>query len=192
MQTTLKRIAILVIASIGISLLAVLLRASYFTITFQVLVFIIAFAWFFAWQVKNTSSTGLRILWSGVAIVLFVPYLLATAAGVSHAINSLRLERFAAQFLDSPPASSSASLAQTQVGVLTGNGNHCDFIVDVEIASDLSRDEIAAHYAELPIRRAIAGESSEVHVVVEKIADGVFRLNASDAPNGSALDFRCI
>ena len=192
MSTTLKRITILILASFGISILAVLLRASYFTITFQVLIFAVAFIWLFAWLVYSADSTGRSLLWTGVAFVLFVPYLLATAAGASHAINSLRLERFAAQFLDNSPANSKVSLAQSQVGVLTGNGNHCDFIVDIRIASNLSHDEIAAYYAAFPVRRAVAGESSEVRLVFEEVDDGIVMLNATDAPNGSALDFRCI
>ena len=106
-------------------------------------------------------------------------------------INSLRLERFTGQFLSNPPEDSTLSLVQAQVGVLTGNGNHCDFIVDIEIASRLSRDEIAAHYAELPVRRAIAGESSQILLDVQRVGEGVFMLNVTDAPNGAALDFRC-
>ena len=83
MSTTLKRITILILASFGISILAVLLRASYFTITFQVLIFAVAFIWLFAWLVYSADSTGRSLLWTGVAFVLFVPYLLATAAGAA-------------------------------------------------------------------------------------------------------------
>jgi hypothetical protein len=46
------------------------------------------------------------------------------------------------------------------VGLLTGNGNHCDFVVEQSMTSTLDRREIEAYYRDATLP-AVSGESQD-------------------------------
>ena len=142
--------------------------------------------------VALSASTRLRrvVSWSALAVAL-LPMALFTGTASSHVVNSWRLQIFVRQFLVHAPASARMSVSSAQVGVLTGNGNHCDFVVEFTVDTAIRPDQLIQHFELLPVARAIPGESSEVHMeVVHDIAAG-YTLYVADAPNGSSLDFRC-
>jgi len=122
-------------------------------------------------------------------LVSLLPLLWVVAGFSSHAINNWRLSAFAEQFLSSPPPGTSVRLLQSEVGVLTGNGNHCDFIVSVSFQGTAEPSAVLRHYESLPVQHAIPGSSSQIQV---KLAgQQPSRLAATDAPNEPAFDLRC-
>ena len=122
-------------------------------------------------------------------LVAFLPLLWVIAGFSSHAINNWRLSAFAEQFLSSPPPGTSVHLVQSEVGVLTGNGNHCDFIVSISFQGPAEASAAIRHYESLPVQHAIPGSSSEIQLALE--GPQASRLTATDAPNEPAFDIRC-
>ena len=122
-------------------------------------------------------------------LVALLPLLWVVAGFSSHAINNWRLSAFAEQFLSSPPPGTSVQLVQSEVGVLTGNGNHCDFIVSISFQSLAEASAVVRHYASLPVQHAIPGSLSEIQLALE--GQQPSRLTATDAMNEPAFDIRC-
>jgi hypothetical protein len=122
-------------------------------------------------------------------LVSFLPLLWVVAGFSSHAINNWRLSAFAEQFLSSPPPGTSVRLLESEVGVLTGNGNHCDFIVSIVFQGPAEPAAVLRHYQSLPIQHAIPGSSSEIQL--ELAGSQPSSLTATDAPNEPAFDIRC-
>lgn len=122
-------------------------------------------------------------------LVAFLPLLWVVAGFSSYAINTWRLSAFAEQFRSSPPPGTTVHLVHSEVGVLTGNGNHCDFIVSISLDGSVDASAAIRHYESLPVQHAIPGSSSEIQLALEgPRASG---LTATDAPNEPAFDIRC-
>jgi hypothetical protein len=137
------------------------------------------------------SSTRLRaVLWSAL-VVAFLPMGLLMGSVSSLVVNSWRLQTFIRQFTSQAPPSARISVSSAKVGVLTGNGNHCDFVVEFNVDPAVRPDQLIQHFESLPIGRAIPGESSELHMEVVQDSTAGYTLYVADAPNGSSLDFRC-
>ena len=128
----------------------------------------------------------------GAGVALLVPYSVIVLVASSYVVNNWRLDRFVTQFIDNPPEGANVTVRNKQVGVLTGNGDHCDYIVDIDVESALGAEAIVTHYRALPVEPAVVGEDVELLLSIETLADGKYRLNATNAPYMSALDFRCI
>jgi hypothetical protein len=137
---------------------------------------------------------GARTAAYAVLAMLALP--LAVAAGVLSAafVNDLRLSKFSAQLFDhSLPPRSRAVASSSEVGILTGNGNHCDFVARLELASDLGIDEVRAHYERLHLSPAIPGgvDGGLPIIEVSRTPRGTYSIDAIDAPYGAGLDIRC-
>ena len=154
-----------------------------------------------ALAVLTLLATGLgrasgpwRLLSGLVATVLAVPVGLAAIIWMTSMRNDLRLARFAAQLDDFPmPAGARRLHRLTDVGILTGNGNHCDFLARHEIATDLALDAVRAHYARLRLRPAVGDdpEGGSPLLWVDPRTGGGYVVTALDAPNAAGLDLRC-
>ena len=180
------------IASVVASYVSVRFHLWPLTITIQVLVLGAVFVGFVVLLAIRTQTRMNAAIVVGAGIVLLVPYLVAMLVASSYIVNNWRLGRFVAQFVDNPPEGAHVTLQRRQVGVLTGNGDHCDYVVDVDVQGALSGAAIVEHYWALPVESAVVGESAELRLSIETVADGTHRLNATDATYLSALDFRCI
>jgi hypothetical protein len=143
---------------------------------------------------RSIPRGGARIAaYAGLA-VLALP--LTVAAGVlsTSFVNDLRLSKFSAQLFDHPlPPRSRAVASSSEVGILTGNGNHCDFVARLELASELGIDEVRAHYERLRLSPAIPGGADGGLPIVEVLAirPETYAVEAIDAPYGAGLDIRC-
>lgn len=112
-------------------------------------------------------------------------------------VNDIRLKQFEAQILAmSQHPSIRVISAQRQVGILTGNGNHCDYVVSLDIETHLSEETVRRHYETLPLSRAVPGQSDgEITVAVfsERSTSTPSRyvVEITDAPNETSVDVRC-
>ncbi|MEM7410413.1 MAG: hypothetical protein AAF430_09285 [Myxococcota bacterium] len=122
--------------------------------------------------------------------VSFLPFLWVAAGLSSFAINTWRLSTFAGQFLASPPPGTSVLLLRSDVGVLTGNGDHCDFVATFSFDGSARANAVLAHYEALPVRHAIPGSTTEIQLRLS--GQERVRLTATDAPNEAAFDVRCL
>ena len=180
------------IASVVASYVSVRFHLWPLTITIQILVLGTVFVGFIALLAIRTKSRMNAAIVVGAGIVLLVPYLVVVLIASSYVVNNWRLDRFVAQFVNNPPEGARVTLQRKQVGVLTGNGDHCDYVVDIEVQGALSGAAIVEHYRALPVESAVVGESAELGLSIETVAESTHRLNATDATYMSALDFRCI
>jgi hypothetical protein len=143
---------------------------------------------------RSVPGRGARIAASIVLAVLALP-LTVTAGALSVAfVNDLRLSKFSGQLFDHPlPPRSRAVASSSEVGILTGNGNHCDFVARLELASDLAIDQVRAHYERLHLSPAIPGgvDGGLPFIEVARTPRGTYSVDAIDAPYGAGLDMRC-
>ncbi len=171
----------------GLAFAAVRLRLPVPTITLTTCALFLVVGWLaapLALRLRHPAVLGAAIL--GL-LVSFLPLLWVVAGFSSYAINNWRLSAFAEQFLSSPPPGTSVRLLQSEVGVLTGNGNHCDFIVSIAFQGSGEPGAVLRHYESLPVQRAVPGDSSQIRLDLA----GAQSLTATDAPNEPAFDFRC-
>lgn len=142
-----------------------------------------------------------RSAWRTAALVLLVllglPGLYVLAGFSAAAANNLRLSRFASQLKRYPLPEGARVISESRaVGVLTGNGDHCDFVATRRIHSSLSLEQIEAHYAKLDIQPAISGGAGAGLPIleVERERSGTpqtFHIKIVDAPYEGILDPRC-
>ena len=140
----------------------------------------------------RATTARLKFLCALSLLILVVPILVAAAITSSRWVNNWRLAEFSRQFQANAPSGVTVELVAARVGVFTGNGNHCDFVAEVQVIGELEAQAILNHYESIPIEKAVPGESSEVHMHIEQSSENRYRLTATDAPNGSAFDLRCI
>lgn len=143
---------------------------------------------------RGIPGRGARIAAYLVLAVLALP--LTVAAGMLSAafVNDLRLSKFSAQLFDHPlPPCSRAVASSSEVGILTGNGNHCDFVARLELASDLGIDQVRAHYERLRLSPAVPGgaDGGLPLIDVSRTPRGTYSVDAIDAPYGAGFDMRC-
>jgi hypothetical protein len=96
-----------------------------------------------------------------LALLAVIPVLALLGGFSAHVINNWRLDQFAAQLCEYPlPASAIEIGRQAEVGVLAGNGDHCDFVARGEIASQLPLEAVRAHYTGPQLDPAISRGAS--------------------------------
>jgi hypothetical protein len=138
-----------------------------------------------------------RAVAAGVAVVLAIPIAAAVWLGCDVAVNEIGARRFAAQLFDHPLPPRTRSIATVaRVGVLAGNGNHCDFVAALRVESSLPQPELRAHYEALRLDPAISGgaKGGGPLVVVERTAGGdpdEWSIVATDAGYPAGFDLRC-
>lgn len=136
----------------------------------------------------------MRVILITVAIVLTLPLLLLLAGWDTMRRNDRRLTEFSEQLFAYPLPPASRILRQTaEVGVLTGNGNHCDYVARLELASSLPPMAVEAHYQGLRLHPAVANGAGGglPAVTVESQGPGRMAVTATDAPYPAGLDTRC-
>ncbi|GGO82022.1 hypothetical protein [Nonomuraea cavernae] len=92
-------------------------------------------------------------------------------------VNDARLNGMMERILDRPPLPDTmVSRVQGTVGLLEGNGNHCDYLVRISVYTSLSSAEIEAHY----------GSATRVHVEAPASEGSASEGSAGDVPAGEA------
>ena len=125
-------------------------------------------------------------------LVLLVPLILVLWSFAEMGINNYRLSNFAVQLFEyALPIQTEVLEKKSDVGLLTGNGNHCDFIARMTVKTALSKKEVEQHYSRIAPQQAISGSSSEVHLVVSSLGEGTYLVEVVDAPNNPGFDWRC-
>lgn len=140
-------------------------------------------------------ATGVRRSLTIVAIAVgTVPVLAVLGFGAAHVVNSWRLARFSAQLFTHPlPPGAREIGRRTELGLLAGDGNHCDFVATQELATTLPIEAVRAHYARLRLRPAIGAGTGrlEIEVAPHAAGGGVVVVTAVDAPYEDIFDLRC-
>ena len=137
--------------------------------------------------VRRTGSIEIFLL-AAVGAVLIVPILWAVA---DTAVNQYRSMQFGAQLYAIPLPERTVLLKEEQrVGLLVGNGNHCDFIADLHVASALSQKEIEKYYSALRLK-PVRERGDEPYVLVSAEGEGLYLIRAVDSPNTPGMDLRC-
>ena len=139
---------------------------------------------------RAPARWGLRI----AAAVVALPLLLLLVVVGARVRNDRRLARFAAQLDDfRPPPGARVVHRLAAVGLITGNGNHCDFLARHEVATSLPLAFVEAHYARLRLRPAIDGgaDGGRPWVSVEPRQGGGYVVTLIDAPYSAGFDERC-
>jgi hypothetical protein len=143
--------------------------------------------------IARIEHRGGRISARVAVCVLALPWTFVLGSASSAVINNLRLHIFSEQLIQFPlpPGARFVSSSQ-QVGVLTGNGDHCDFVVTISLASTRSTEAVRNHYASLELRSAIPGGASGglPALAVAATANG-YTVSAVDAPYEGIFDPRC-
>lgn len=141
---------------------------------------------------RSIGSRALKAAWCVVLLLLALPGLMAMMYASGALANNRRLDRFAAQLYGHPvPAQSRIVNRGARVGVLTGNGNHCDFIAEIQLASPLPLDAVRTHYERLSLRPAIhGGTGGPPWIDVVPVHQG-FTVVVTDAPYEGIPDPRC-
>jgi len=107
-------------------------------------------------------------------------------------LNNYYLSRFEKQLFDFPLPTGTVTLKKnSKIGVLTGNGNHCDFVASLEIKTDLTVAQIEGLFKNMTIKPAVSGSSTQQGIIVESISSGIKRIEIWDAPGQSGFDLRC-
>lgn len=139
-----------------------------------------------------------------VATLGLIPGCLVLPAASGYVANTFRLAAFADQLHEHPsPPGTRVSAKGSEVGVLTGNGDHCDYIATVvlEPYQPIGRAEVERYYSALSSRSAVpGGDRNDVMLEVlagrrESAVSGdslppfyIVRLIDVHGPNA---DFRC-
>ncbi len=172
-----------------LAFVAVRLRLVLPTITLTVSALFVTFGWLLApLALRLQHPLALVAALIGL-VVLFLPLLWMIGGPSSHVVNTWRLSVFQQQFLSSPPPGVAAQLVRSEVGVLTGNGNHCDYVVSVSFDGPAEPTAALAHYKSLPVQHAIPGSTTGIHVFQRSGEPLVVTI--TDAPNEPAFDVRC-
>ena len=137
----------------------------------------------------RNSSRGLILLAAAI------PSAVAMAPVSSWLVDNFRLAAFERQVLKLPvPPGARVVSVNSEVGALTGNGNHCDYIVGMEIETSQAIDSIRTHYQRYSLEPAIPGGADGGLPALQVSAAAparTVRVEAIDAPYGAFFDFRC-
>lgn len=81
--------------------------------------------------------------------------------------NDLRLWQIARQLNALPSPSHTIQISShAAVGLLVGNGNHCDFFAGTVYRSQNSKDAIQRHYKGFQFQNPVTGESEDLEVTI--------------------------
>jgi len=144
--------------------------------------------------IRRISSVAMRRSMAVLATIILLPALLVLGATSAYAANEWRLARFGSQLLEFPLPRSTREVARVaEVGVLVGNGNHCDFVVTRRLESSLPLDSLKAHFGSLHLSPAISGGADGGLPLLEIREDSArhYSVIATDAPYEGIFDLRC-
>jgi len=142
-------------------------------------------------RAKNSRWRSAPVTLAGIGTL---PALLMLAVLSAPIANNLRLARFSAQLFRYPlPPNSREVARKADVGLLTGNGDHCDFVASRTVESRLPLAAVRAHFAALQLKPAIGGGTgdSEPTIDVERTTTGLYVVSAVDAAYYGIFDWRC-
>jgi len=141
---------------------------------------------------------GVMGIFIGVGVAALIVLVFIFGPRVEHD-NALR--RFADQLYNYPPPSKTQIVSRdSQVGLLSANGNHCDYRVVQIISSELSVIDLNAYYQPLRFAAALPPESKsetkdiplQIEVLEPQGDRTQVRLTLSDFGYPPGLDFRCM
>ncbi len=118
--------------------------------------------------------------------------------------NNARLDKFSDNLFNYPlPSGTEEEDRYTEMGLLGGNGNHCDYIAGKSLVTELSQGDIEAYYKDVEFPPAVSQSEYarlwgglipvRVHFADEPSADGrlCFSISISDIGNPPDFDIRC-
>ena len=125
-------------------------------------------------------------------VILLLPVLLLVLIIIGNTVlNSFYLWKFEKQLYNYPlPSGAKILKKNSNIGVLMGNGNHCDFIAYVELETSKSILDIEEHYKNMTILPALSNRAQQ-GFIIEPVSQGVIKVKIWDAPNSSNFDLRC-
>ncbi len=139
--------------------------------------------------------------WSGlkitVVVISFLPVFWFYLIVSCEVANSLRLDNFGKQLLRYPlPEGAVLREHSFDIGVLQGNGNHCDFKATLVLESSLSERELREHFRGFTPQPAIAGSELEflqfdISELSTSIGTGLFRVQLLDPGHSRYFDLHC-
>lgn len=102
-------------------------------------------------------------------------------------LNDVRLWQFELDFqqIAHPPDSERLATA-SRLGLLAGNGNHCDFYVGEMRWTRLSREDVQTHYAGATIPVAIVGDEGMPHDAGARVNLRIVFVEGEEIVEGSA------
>lgn len=146
----------------------------------------------------STGHTAARWLGlsAGLGALGVLMLLLVLCCGAAP-LNQLTLWKlwWAYEALPHPP-DSTALRTYFAVGLLEGNGNHCDFIAGEQRRSALSAEELRAFYADFPelhlyFPAPIASDDAYVSYVTASWPEGSYAVYLFDWGTNDDFDVRC-
>src|SRR2546423_80928 len=109
------------------------------------------------------------IKWSAIALAVVFVALIISSCGLAMIANNRYLHQMETALAAIPPPPQSEHLAtRSAVGVLAGNGNHCDFFVGTLFRSDSDStpEAIGKHYAGRTFLNPMTGTNEEIDVTI--------------------------
>lgn len=195
MRTTIVTAFALALLSTSAAWLAVRLRVDWFAALFVAFSWAACLTWVLVHLIRGLKRRHIKVVVTILAVALSIPVFAAVSVAASYFVDSLRLRVFAAQLYEHPPPEGAVLIAKTAtIGVLHGNGNHCDYQAEITLAGKLETSGLLRHYRTVAWRPAIVGGAGEpVRVTVSPIAGepSSFRVVLSDSGYGPNLDLRC-
>lgn len=141
--------------------------------------------------------------WCGFSGILFfvLPWLFCVAPfGANELVNNVRLHLFASPLFDYPLPPNTEVISRSQVvGLLGGNGNHCDFEATQYMRTTLAQEQIEKYYSEVRLPRVLtlwepkrAGDS-DIFLFFDGVSDGslLFHASLGDIGYSAGFDWRC-
>ena len=94
---------------------------------------------------------GALLVFGILAALWLSPLILCTLQmAVEMPVNSVRLWFFGRDLFEYPlPPRTEELDRKSEVGLLVGNSNHCDYLAERVLATQLTREEITAHFGKL-------------------------------------------
>jgi hypothetical protein len=107
------------------------------------------------------------ITWSLITLAVLGVALIFASCVPDIIANNRHLHQMEKALLAIPPAPQSKQLAvRSAVGLLTGNGNHCDFFAGALFQSSATPDSIRQHYAGRTFLNPITSKQETIDVTI--------------------------
>ena len=140
-------------------------------------------------QIKLTLGTLMVLL----ILAIRSPYaiFLNPLVLIDMGYNNFLLWQFQKQLFNYPLPENTKILTQkSEIGLLQGNGNHCDFEARLTIQSSNSTKAIIEHYRKLKISSAF-GDGINLYQTIEEIEPEIISITIGDSHSDPSMDFRC-
>jgi hypothetical protein len=147
---------------------------------------------------RRVGRSGMRAAAFAALALLLLPGSIVLGALSSAVVNNFRLARFSAQLFTYPlPPGTQLITRSANVGVLTGNGDHCDFIARVDLGGEASLESLRDHYSGLHLDAAIPGGAGgglpRIEIVAASGGQATgYAVIATDAAYEGVFDVRCM